>query len=84
MKYDRILVSNRVLPITGNATGRYTLERRRDGAWGISVTILETGERAFAEDVTRDGDLAARIWRLMTEGRVTPVAFFDVLYDQLP
>ena len=52
--------------------------------WGISCYLAASGERATAEDVTSVRSEAERIIRIMAVGTVTPVSFYDILYDMLP
>ena len=73
------------LPETGYATLEYDLLKAENGlSWGLRCRMPMTGEEACAEDVTTDGNEARRIFLLMANGTVTPVTFFDVIYDLLP
>ena len=73
------------LPEIGYAPLEYELIRdERSGSWGLRCTMPGTVEHAVAEDITTDRREARRILLLMAEGTVTPITFFDVLYDLLP
>jgi hypothetical protein len=52
-------------------------------SYGIEVAVEDTGEVASVEDVTVDETRAMRLLRLLTKGRVTPVALMDVVEDFL-
>ena len=73
------------LPEIGYSPLEYELIKdERSGSWGLRCTMRATGESAAAEDVTTDRGEARRILLLMAEGTVTPVSFFEVLYDLMP
>ena len=81
---DRITIGVE-LPGHGYTFLRYELIAPGKGkGWGLCCTLDSTGETAAAIDVTNDQAEAKRLLRMMSEGTVTPVSFYDILYDLLP
>ena len=70
-------------PSVGRVTVLYRL--LYDGEeWGLRCEIPETGEIAQAERVTPDRMFAENLMEKLASGEVTPVTFFDILYDLMP
>jgi len=81
---DRIKVEIE-LPGHGYTVLKYELIASEEGErWGLSCSLEATGESAAAEDVRSVRSEAEDIMKRMAAGTVTPVSFYDILYDLLP
>ena len=60
------------------------LEPEGASGWGLRCRMPVSGEEVMAADVAENREDALRIMRCMAAGTVTPVSFYDILYDLLP